>query len=74
MEDVHSVFNGIPITLDIQTAKRSLAEIQIYANQCYGVTEQHKAAINALTTISEVEEYSYETGYPERLIFEISNQ
>lgn len=71
MTEVHPVLNGVAITLDIQTAKMALAKIQIYANQCYGVTEQHKAAVNALTTVSEVEEYDFKTGYPERLVFEV---
>ena len=49
----------------------ALAKIQIYANQCYGVTEKHKAAVNALETVEEVEAYDFTAGYPERLTFEI---
>lgn len=71
MTEVHPVLNGVPVTLDIQTAKIALAKIQIYANQCYGVTEQHKAAINALKTVKATEEYDFTTGYPEKLVFEI---
>lgn len=71
MTEVHPVFNGIALTIPTQTAKVALAKIQIYANQCYGVTEQHKANVEALTTIEEVEAYEYKTGYPERLRFEI---
>lgn len=71
MTEVHPVFNGVALTIPIQTAKMTLAKIQIYANQCYGVTEQHKANVMALTTIEEVEAYEYKTGYPERLKFEI---
>jgi len=71
MTEVHPVLNGVPVTLDIQTAKTALARIQIYANQCYGVTEQHKAAINALNTIEAVEGYDHTTGYPPQLIFEV---
>ena len=71
MTEVHPVLNGVAITIDIQTAKIALAKIQIYANQCYGVTEQHKAAVNALETVDEVEAYEYKAGYPKRLTFEI---
>lgn len=71
MTEVHPVLNSVAITLDIQTAKMALAKIQIYANQCYGVTEQHKAAVNALETVEEVEAYDYKTGYPERLKFSV---
>lgn len=73
MTEVHPVLNGVAITLDIQTAKMALAKIQIYANQCYGVTEQHKAAVNGLNSIKEVEGYNYTVGYPEKLIFNIEN-
>ena len=71
MTEVHPVLNGVPIVLDIRTAKTALARIQIYANQCYGVTEQHKAAINALKSVEAVEQYDFTTGYPTKLVFEV---
>ena len=71
MTEVHPVFNGMALTIPTQTAKMALAKIQIYANQCYGVTEQHKANVMALTTIEEVEAYDLKRFYPERLRFEI---
>ena len=71
MEEVHPVFNGIEFTLHVNVAKISLAKIQIYANQCYNVTEQHKAAVNYLTTVKEVEDYDYTVGYPSKLTFDI---
>lgn len=71
MTEVHPVLNGVAITLDIQTAKMALAKIQIYANQCYGVTEQHKLAVNKLNSIEEVEAYDFTAGYPEKLIFNV---
>ena len=69
--EVTPVFNGVPLTLDIQTAKMALAQIQIYANQCYNVTEQHKAAVNALTDIEDVEAFDVTAGYPEKLRFTV---
>lgn len=71
MNTVHPVINGMTFELQVATAKIYLAQIQIYADQCYGVTEQHKAAVNALETVEEVEEYDFKTGYPERLVFEV---
>ena len=71
MEAVHPVLNGIEIELQIDVAKVALAKIQIYADSCYGVTATHKATINSLTTVKEVEEYNYKVGYPEKLIFPI---
>ena len=71
MTEVHPVFNGVALTIPTQTAKMALAKIQLYANQCYGVTEQHKANVEALETIEEVEAYDFKRFYPERLKFEI---
>ena len=70
--EVTPVFNGTPLTLQVTTAKMALAQIQIYANQCYNVTEQHKAAVNALTTIADVEAFDVTDGYPQKLVFAIT--
>jgi hypothetical protein len=43
----------------------------MYAVTCAGVTAQHKAAVNALTTVEEVEGYDFERLYPEKLIFNV---
>ena len=69
--EVKPVFGGQEVTLSVQMAKMALAQVQLYANQCYGVTEQHKSAINALETVEEVEAYDFTKGYPERLDFEL---
>ena len=62
---------GMPVTLPTQTAELVLAQIQLYADQCFIVTERHKAAVDALETIEAVDAYDYETGYPEKLRFEV---
>jgi len=61
----------MPITLPTQDAKLMLAQIQLYADACYIVTKQHIAAVEALTTIAEVDAYDYTQGYPNKLSFEI---
>ena len=43
LTEVHPVFNGQQLTLSLQMAKMALAQIQIYADRCYIVTETHKA-------------------------------
>lgn len=72
MDVVHPVVNGMTFELQVTTAKMYLAQIQIYADKCYGVTEQHKAAIGALQTVGEVEAYDFHVGYPERLTFDVT--
>ena len=69
--EVKPVFGGQEVTLSVQMAKMALAQVQLYANQCYGVTERHKAAIAALLTVQDVEDYDFTAGYPERLSFEV---
>ena len=71
LEEVHPVFNGIQLTLATSMAKMALAQIQIYADRCFIVTETHKANVEALETIEAVDAYDNTTGYPERLTFTI---
>lgn len=55
------------LTLPTATAKLMLAQIQLYADQCYMITKQHKAAVEALQTIEEVDNFDVTSGYPEKL-------
>lgn len=70
--EVKPVFGGQEVTLSVQMAKMALAQVQLYANQCYGVTERHKAAVNALDTVDAVDAYGFTTGYPEKLTFDVT--
>ena len=73
--DTLSLYIGdMPLTLSTSTAETMLAHIQLYADQCFIVTKQHKAAVEALTTIEEVDSYDYRTGYPEMLVFAVEAQ
>ena len=71
LTEVHPVFNGIQLTLETVMAKMALAQIQIYADRCFIVTETHKANVEALESIEDVDAYDNTTGYPERLTFTI---
>lgn len=59
------------ITLPTQTAKLMLAQIQLYADQCFIVTKQHKSAIKALSVVEDVDNYNNTSGYPQKLVFNI---
>ena len=61
----------MPITLSVATAKLMLAQIQLYADQCFIVTKQHKAAVEALDSIEAVDNYDVTAGYPTKLIFNV---
>lgn len=71
MQVVKPVINGIELELNLTVAKTALARIQIYADRCFGVTEKHRAAINALNTIAAVDNYNFKTGYPAQEIFTV---
>jgi hypothetical protein len=46
-----------------------LGLVEVYASDALNVTESHKAAINALDDIEDVEAYDYTVGYPDKLSF-----
>jgi hypothetical protein len=50
-------------------AEYMLAQIQLYADQCYIVTKQHKIAVESFETIEEVDSFNYKGGYPEKINF-----
>jgi len=56
-------------TIPVDDALTMLSAIESYAAMTTFVTENHKAAINALETVSAVAEYDYTVGYPEKLSF-----
>ncbi len=61
----------VPVTLDVETAEVYLARVEKYAVTCANVTASHKVAINALETVKAVEEYDYNVGYPQKLVFNL---
>ena len=55
--------------LNIDDAIGMIDAVNLYAMQCVAVTDAHKAAIKALTTIADVDAYDYTVGYPSKLSF-----
>lgn len=58
---------GIKLVVDCDKAIQLLSALEMYALECFNVTASHKAAVNELRTIEEVEAYDYRTGYPKML-------
>ena len=71
IETVTQWYGGKKYTLPCDTLIQMLQALEIYALACYNVTEEHKAAVNALTIIEEVDAYVYTAGYPEKLSFDV---
>jgi len=59
------------ITLAIDDAIKMLYALEVYASACYDNTASHKANVSALTTVEEVMNYDYKTGYPVMLRFNL---
>jgi hypothetical protein len=72
IEKLALYLNDTLINVTPTDAEQMLAQIQLYADQCYIITKQHKIDVNALETIAEVDEFNYEAGYPSKLNFNIS--
>ena len=51
-------------------AEQMLARIQLYADNCFIVTKQHKLEVENLGTIEEVDGYNYMEGYPSKITFD----
>lgn len=71
IENLQLLVDKSLIELPTKKAAQLLATIQLYADACYMVTEQHKAAINALENLTEIEDYDFTVGYPKKLDFEL---
>lgn len=54
-------------TLPIDLAINLLAQLEIYAKECYNKTAEHKSNLEKLTLAEEIMEYNYKEGYPEKL-------
>jgi hypothetical protein len=61
--------DNVEMTVTPVQADYMLAEIQLYADQCYIVTKGHKIAVEAMETIEEVDAFPYTEGYPEKINF-----
>lgn len=60
-----------PYVLNCDLLIQMLGALEIYALQCYNVTEQHKANVNAFESIEDVQNYDFKVGYPDKLVFNV---
>ena len=67
-ETVTKWFDGVQYTYPIDVWYYMLGQVEVYAGDALNVTESHKAAINALESVEDVEAYEF-TGYPVKLSF-----
>lgn len=55
------------ITLELQTAKRLLSILEVYATDCYNITSMHKKEVSEMETVEEVNNFDITADYPEIL-------
>lgn len=60
-------YEGQTIVLPLAQAKAMLATLAHYADLCYDNTARHKAAVAELTSLEEVFNYDFTTGYPPQI-------
>lgn len=63
--------NNIRLNLNCESLLNMLANLEIYAQNCFDTTEQHKVMINTLDSIEKIKEYNYTLNYPEKLVFNL---
>ena len=62
-------YDAIKYIIPISDALAMLNALELYALNCYNVTQSHISAVKALQTIEEIENYDYTVGYPVKLSF-----
>lgn len=66
-ESMTKWFGGHSFTFPLDTWLYMLNQIEVYASEALNVTEAHRAAINALSTIAEIESYDFTLNYPDKV-------
>lgn len=62
---------GISLWIPCELLLGMLAQLEVYAADCYNKTTDHEFAIKSLTTKNEVEDYNFKVGYPSIPRFEL---
>jgi hypothetical protein len=62
-------FGGVAFTYPVEVWQQMLNAVELYADTCQTVTEAHKAAVNAITTVAAVEAFDITLDYPQKLSF-----
>lgn len=62
---------GVSLDIPCDSLLAMLQALEDYAVACFNTTSAHMAAVNKLTTVSEVENYDITADYPQQLEFEL---
>lgn len=67
IDNVTKWFGGQQFTFPIQSWLTMLNALEVYAAEALNVTEAHKAAVQAMTNLEDIQNFDVTTGYPEKL-------
>lgn len=59
--------DDVKLTIPCDTVIKLLSAIELYALECFNTTARHKAEVQKLKTVEEVEKYDIKEGYPKQL-------
>lgn len=65
-------FDAVQYEIPVDTALQMLAALELYALDCYNVTQSHIASVRLLDNVETLEAYDYTAGYPEKLVFDLN--
>ena len=68
-QTVSKWFNGVEYTFTTEQWMTMLNALEYYASEALNVTEAHKAEVNALTSIQDIENYDITLDYANKLQF-----
>lgn len=57
----------VKLTIPCDTVIKLLSAIELYALECFNTTARHKAEVQELKTVEDVEKYDIKEGYPKQL-------
>lgn len=70
LENIEIVFGDQNITLPAEFVKQFILNLEAYAYKCYINTAKHLQNAQNLYKYSDILNYNYKTGYPEKIILE----
>ena len=71
IESITKVWEGIEYTATADQWLLMIAKVEVYASECYNTTARHKAAVEVLDNIDDVEAFDITSDYPQMLEFHI---
>ena len=60
-------FSGVKFSFQLEMWQMMIDALSVYASECLNVTEEHKANVQALTSIDDVESYDFKQNYPQKI-------